>query len=71
MSIATFIEVLLLLVVALIACTGLVLLVDQWRARKLHRHVRAYEGLGDSDWLSLPTARPEETGEEGGTPGRT
>ena len=69
MSLVAFVQILFLLVMGLVACTGIALLVDHWRTRKLHRNVRAYEGLGDGDWLSLrvPDATPEQaSGEEAG-----
>ncbi len=53
MSLSTFVQVLLVLVLGLVACIGAVLLVDHWRSRRRLRNVRAYEGLGDGDWLSL------------------
>ncbi len=71
MSIVTFVEVLFMLAVGLIACTGIGLLIDHWRTRKLHRTVRAYEGLVDGDWLSQPALRENPRDDEDGTPARS
>ncbi len=59
------ITVLFLLLIGLVACTGVVLLIDHWRTRTLHRSVRAYEGLGDGDWLPRPTLRENSRDDEG------
>lgn len=68
MSMATFIEVLFMLVAGLVACTGGVLLIDHWRTRKRLRTVRAYEGLEDRGWPSGLAPRENPRDDENGTP---